>query len=168
MRTATSRSAATTPALLLGGASGVEILRFPCEQLTVTNRSSAELSHSLKVSDRRRNMTKSGQNRSESLCAGLWVPCRVFWVWFGVRRVPHSAELKGPRKLLRIRPGIFDFEPDLGLKLGQTKPKISGTVPTNRHTTIPNDSGPISACFDDDPKLLNCEIARPRLCGRSR
>ena len=37
----------------------------------------------------------------------------------------HSAELKGPRKLLRIRPGIFDLEPDLGLKLGQTKPKIS-------------------------------------------
>ena len=72
-----------------------------------------------------------------------------------------SAELKGPRKLLRIRPGIFDFEPDLGLKLGQTKPKISGTVPTNRHTTIPNDSGPISTCFDDDPKLLNCEIAQP-------
>ncbi len=43
----------------------------------------------------------------------------------------------------------------MGLKLG------SGTVPTNRHTTIPNDSGPISACFDDDPKLLNCVIAQP-------
>ncbi len=59
-----------------------------------------------------------------------------------------SAELKGPRKLLRIRPGIFDFEPDLGLQLGQTKPNISGTVPTNWHTMIPNDSWPISACFD--------------------
>ncbi len=80
---------------------------------------------------------------------------------FTSRDVPDSAELKGPRKLLRIRPGIFEFEPDLGLKLGQTKPKISGTVPTNRHTTIPNDSGPVSACFDDDPKLLNCEIAQP-------
>ena len=34
---------------------------------------------SLKVSDRRRNTPKSGQNRSESLCAGLWAPCRVFW-----------------------------------------------------------------------------------------
>ncbi len=74
----------------------------------------------------------------------------------------RGAELKGPRKLLRIRPEIFDFEPDLGLKLGQTKPKISGTVPTNRHTTIPKDSDPISACFDDDPKLLNCETAQPR------
>jgi hypothetical protein len=29
-------------------------------------------------------MPKSGQNRSESLCAGLWAPCRVFWVWFGL------------------------------------------------------------------------------------
>ncbi len=54
---------------------------------------------------------------------------------------------------MRIRPEIFDFESDLGQKLGQTKPKISGTVPTHRHTTILNDSGPILACFDDDPKL---------------
>ncbi len=44
---------------------------------------SAERSHSLKVSDRRRNTTRSGQNRSESSGAGLWVPCRVFWTWFG-------------------------------------------------------------------------------------
>jgi hypothetical protein len=43
----------------------------------------------------------------------------------------------------------------LGLKLGQTKPKTSGTVLTNSYTTIPNDSGPISASFDDDP---NCSI----------
>ncbi len=64
-----------------------------------------------------------------------------------------SAELKGPPKPLRIRPEIFEVEPDLGLKLGQTKPEIPGTVPTNRHTTIPNDSGQISACFDDDLKL---------------
>ncbi len=73
---------------------------------------------------------------------------------------PTSAKQKEPRKLL-IPPEIFDFESDLGLKLGRTKPRISGTAPTNRHTTIPNDSGPISACFDDDPKLLNCEIAQP-------
>ena len=46
----------------------------------------------------------------------------------------------------RIRPEIFDFEPDLGLKR-------TGAVPTNRHTTIPNDSGPISVCFGDYPKL---------------
>ncbi len=50
---------------------------------------------------------------------------------------------------------ICDVKPKLGLNRGQTKPKISGTVPTNRHTTIPNDSVPIPACFDDDPKFLN-------------
>ncbi len=44
------------------------------------------------------------------------------------------------RQLLRIRPKIFDFEPDLGLKLGQTRPKISSTVPTDRRTTTPYDS----------------------------
>ncbi len=38
---------------------------------------------------------------------------------------------------------------------------MSGTVFTNRHTTIPNDSGPISACFDDDANLFYCEIAQP-------
>ena len=43
---------------------------------------SAELSRSLKVSDRRRNTPKSAQNRSESLRAGLWVPWRIFWAWF--------------------------------------------------------------------------------------
>ncbi len=32
--------------------------------------------------------------------------------------VPGSAELKGPRKLLRIRPEISNFDPDSGLKLG--------------------------------------------------
>ncbi len=76
---------------------------------------------------------------------------------------PHggfvSAQLKGPRKLLRIRPGIFDFDSDFGRKRGQTKPKIHGTVPTDRDTTTANDSGPISSCFDD-PKLLHCEIAQ--------
>ncbi len=35
-------------------------------------------------------------------------------------------------------------------------------MPPDRHTTIPNYSGPISVCFGDDPKLLNCEKAQPR------
>jgi hypothetical protein len=48
-----------------------------------THGNSAELSHSFKVLERRRNTPKAGQNRSESLCAGLWAPCRVFWAWFG-------------------------------------------------------------------------------------
>ncbi len=74
---------------------------------------------------------------------------------------PNSAELKGPGKLLGIRPEIFDFGPESGLKDSKTKPRIPGTVPTDRHTTIPNDPGPMSACFDDDPKLVNSEIAQP-------
>ena len=78
-----------------------------------------------------------------------------------INRALDSAELRGPGQLLRIRPGILDFELDLALKPHQAKPKIPGTVPTDRHTTIPNDSGPISKRFDDDPKLLNCEIAQP-------
>ncbi len=28
-------------------------------------------------------------------------------------------------------------------------------MPTDRHTTIPNYSGPISVCFDDDPELYS-------------
>ncbi len=73
------------------------------------------------------------------------------------KQAQNSAELKGPRTLLRIRLGTFDFEPDLGLKLGQTKPNISGTVPTHRHTRIPNDSGPISAGFGEDPNTVKTE-----------
>ncbi len=60
--------------------------------------------------------------------------------------------VKGPRKALRIRPDSFDFEPDLCLKLGHTKPHIAGGVPTGRHTAMPLDYGPTSACFDDDQK----------------
>ncbi len=51
---------------------------------------SAELSHSLKVSGRRRSTPKSAQNRLESLCAGLWVPRRIFWVWLGTASGPNS------------------------------------------------------------------------------
>ncbi len=90
----------------------------------------------------------------------------VFWAaMYSLRLRPtrnHSAERRGPPKCLGIQPEIFDFEPDLGLKLCQITPEISGMVPTNRHTTIPNDSGPTLACFDDDPKLLRCEITQPR------
>ncbi len=35
----------------------------------------------------------------------------------------------------------------------ETKPKTPGAVPTNRHKPIPNDFGPVSGCFDHDPKL---------------
>ncbi len=84
-----------------------------------------------------------------------------------LKRRPNSAEIKGARQLLRMRWEIFDFEPDLGLKLGQTKHKLPGTLPTDRQATIPHDSGPISACFHNDPKLLNCEIAQPSKTTRT-
>ncbi len=70
----------------------------------------------------------------------------------------RSAELKGPRKLSMIRPKISNFVPDLGPERRQTKPKIPGTVPSDHHTPIPSDSGQISVCYDDDPKLLKYEI----------
>ncbi len=35
------------------------------------------------------------------------------------------------------------FESDLGLKLGQAKLQIQGTVPADRHAAIPNDSDPV-------------------------
>ncbi len=44
---------------------------------------SAAPSLCLRVLDRRVIRPKSGQNRSESLYAGLWAPCRVLWVSFG-------------------------------------------------------------------------------------
>ncbi len=72
----------------------------------------------------------------------------------------NSAERARPRQMLGIWLEIFYFEPDLGLKLGQTKPNISGTVPTNRHTTIPNDSGQISACLDYDQQLFKLRVSR--------
>ncbi len=83
-----------------------------------------------------------------------------------MKRSIFSPTVKGPGKLLRIRPEIFDFGSDVGLKGGKTKPKIPGTAPTDWHTTIPTDSGPMSVCFHNDPKLLNCEIAQPSLGGR--
>ncbi len=66
------------------------------------------------------------------------------------------------KKLLRMRPEIFDSGPERNLNRSQTKPQITGTVPTDRHITIPKASGPMSACFDEDPKLVKCETAQPR------
>ncbi len=52
---------------------------------------SAELSHSLNVSDRRQNMPTSAQKRSESLRVGLWEPCRIFLAWFGPALRPKAV-----------------------------------------------------------------------------
>jgi hypothetical protein len=35
--------------------------------------------------------SKSAQHRSESLCAGLWAPCRIFWAGFGPAFGPASG-----------------------------------------------------------------------------
>jgi hypothetical protein len=47
----------------------------------------AELSHNRD----RRNAPRWAQNRSESLCAGSWVPCRICWAWFGPALGPNPA-----------------------------------------------------------------------------
>ncbi len=39
------------------------------------------------------------------------------------------AELKGPRKLVRIRPSIVDFGPKTAPKPDETKPEMPGAVP---------------------------------------
>ncbi len=110
----------------------------------------------------RRVGTQIGPQTGRGKCKNAW-SCAHKPVQTDADRFPRggflSAKLKGPRTLLRIRPEICDFQPDLGLKLGQSKPKISGTAPTDRHTTVPDESGPISACFDDDPKPLKCKIS---------
>ncbi len=41
----------------------------------------------------------------------------------------YAAELKGPRKLLRIQPEIFDFEPEVALQQSHTKPKYPARCP---------------------------------------
>ncbi len=55
----------------------------------------AELAHSLEDSDRRRNTPKSCHNRWESVCAGLWVSCRICWAWFGPALGPNPARNRG-------------------------------------------------------------------------
>jgi hypothetical protein len=80
--------------------------------------SSAELSHSLKASDRRRNTPKSAQNRSGSSCTGLWAPCRIFGAWFGPALAPNPARNRTlPAGSLKVvgallaqpkRPNIYD------------------------------------------------------------
>ena len=66
-----------------------------------------------------------------------------------------------PGQFVRIRPQIVDVGPKSAPKPDEAKPKMPGAVPTNRHKPIPTDFGPVSGCFDHDPKLLNCEIAQP-------
>ncbi len=47
--------------------------------------------------DRRRIIPKSAQNCSESLCAGLWVLCRIFGAWFGFVLIQLRFEIEDSR-----------------------------------------------------------------------
>ncbi len=69
---------------------------------------SAELSHSSKVADRRRNTPTSAHNRSESLCAGLWgtEPDILGLVWLSLRRESGSKSKISGRILESFR-GLF-------------------------------------------------------------
>ncbi len=69
-----------------------------------------------------------------------------------------SAELKGPRKLLRIRPGIVDVRPKWPPTPDKAKPKMPGAVPTNRNKPMPIDVGPVSVFRPRSKSLSNCEI----------
>ena len=96
-----------------GGLSGTS---ETLSEAVASGHDSAELSHSLKVSDRRRNTPKSVQNRSESLCVGLGVPCRIFWVWFDPALGPNPARNRrfptGSLKVfgaLLAQPSVFGF-----------------------------------------------------------
>jgi hypothetical protein len=70
--------------------------------------------------------------------------------------ITGSAELKGARKTFKDPAGNLRFRAGIGPERKQSQAQNTRQVPRNRHTTIPNDSGPASACFDDDPKLFNC------------
>ncbi len=62
--------------------------------------------------------------------------------------LPNSA--KDPAGNIRFRAG---FGP-------KTKPNQAQNSRHGAHGPAHNDSWPIPACFDDDPKLRNCEIAQ--------
>ncbi len=88
---------------------------------------------------------------------------RLEYLFRGLDEVGHhdSAEQRAPQTF-KDPAGNLRFRAGFGSKAGPNEAQTIRQVPTNWHTTIPNDSGTISACFDEVPKLLNCEIAQPR------
>ncbi len=73
----------------------------------------------VKVSDRRRDTPESAQNRSDSLCADLWVPRQIFWAWFGPALGPTPARSQ------RFLAGSFKFVRSL---LAQPSGRLLGDV----------------------------------------
>ncbi len=72
-----------------------------------------------------------------------------------------SDDLKVPRTIFKDPAGNIKYRAGFGHEAVPNQAQHIRHGTTNRHTTILNDSGSISACFDDDPKLLNCEVAQP-------
>ncbi len=88
---------------LEGGAEISNGISWYSECFTEVTNGASELSSSLEVSDRRRNTPKAVQIRSESLCAGLWVLCRIFWAWFGPVVGPNPARNRRlPDEFLKV------------------------------------------------------------------
>ncbi len=76
----------------------------PGRQARIFPGSSTELI----ISHRRRNTPQWAHNRSESLCAGLWVPCRIFLVWFGPALGPTpNRSRRFPAESLNIFGALF-------------------------------------------------------------
>ena len=66
------------------------------------------------------NTPKSAQNRSESLCAGLLIGCRIFWAWFGPAFGPILVRNRRfPAGFLKVF-GALLAQPSLGPVCGQS------------------------------------------------
>ncbi len=81
---------------------------------------------------------KSDQNRSESLCASLWVPCRICWACFDLAFRPKSGSkskipgrtltsFRGPVSSADYIPSIFvGAAGRAGARLGPLGPSFKG------------------------------------------
>ncbi len=115
---------------------------------------SAGQSHSLKVSDRRRNTPKSVQIRPDSLCAGLWVPCRIFGAWSGPALGPNPARHRifvrvwgfGARLASPHRMGNPRFR-------GYRRPQSGPTPFNNGGGDVPHLSGWVNRSGASEPAL---------------
>ncbi len=127
---------------------------------------SAQLSRNFNVYVRRRNTRKSGQHRSDSLCAGLRVQCRVFWVWFG----PPLGQ--NPARNRRFPAGSLEVFGALSAQLRQVSGLISvdsctffragavgnGPGPNFGQKPFPNRPNLKPRLF---PDILRCSIELP-------
>ncbi len=70
---------------------------------------------------------------------------------------------KGPESFQKPGRESSCWDPSRSPKPDEAKPKMPGAVPANGRKPMPIDVGPVSGCFDHDPKLLDCEIASPSI-----